>query len=98
MLTTISGIVSNGVVVPQSPLPEGAHVEIQLTESRSVLSPGSVSPHTASELRKLPRAERHPVLAAAAALAEDVYRSDKNLTGFEAFREEELDGDDSDPR
>jgi len=28
--TTIPGIVTNGVVVPNSPLPEGAHVDIHL--------------------------------------------------------------------
>lgn len=31
MSTTITGIVSNGVVVPNSPLPEGARVGIQLS-------------------------------------------------------------------
>ena len=30
MFTTIAGIVTNGVVVPSSPLPEGARVEIHL--------------------------------------------------------------------
>lgn len=30
MSTIITGIVTNGVVVPDAPLPEGAHVEIQL--------------------------------------------------------------------
>ncbi len=45
----------------------------------------------------MPREERQVILAAAAALAEQDYRSDKELTGFEAFGEEELD-DDSDSR
>ena len=30
MSTTITGVVTNGVVVPNSPLPEGARVEIHL--------------------------------------------------------------------
>ena len=30
MFTTIAGVVTNGVVVPNSPLPEGARVEIHL--------------------------------------------------------------------
>jgi hypothetical protein len=30
MSTTITGVVTNGVVVPNSPLPEGARVEIQV--------------------------------------------------------------------
>jgi hypothetical protein len=28
MSTTITGVVTNGVVVPSSPLPEGANVEV----------------------------------------------------------------------
>jgi hypothetical protein len=31
MAITIPGIVKNGVVVPNTPLPEGAHVEISLS-------------------------------------------------------------------
>jgi hypothetical protein len=46
----------------------------------------------------MPRAERQAVLAGAAALAEEDYRNDKELTGFAAFTEEELDGDESDTR
>jgi hypothetical protein len=34
MSTTITGVVTNGVVVPSSPLPEGAQVEIHLIASR----------------------------------------------------------------
>ena len=30
MSTTITGVVKNGVIVPKSPLPEGARVEIRL--------------------------------------------------------------------
>jgi len=33
MSITIAGIVKNGVVVPNSPLPEGASVEIHLNEA-----------------------------------------------------------------
>jgi hypothetical protein len=40
---------------------------------------------TASELRKLPRAERDAILAAAAAHAEEEYRNNQELTAFEAF-------------
>ena len=32
MSVTISGIVANGVVVPNSPLPEGANVDIRVHE------------------------------------------------------------------
>jgi hypothetical protein len=51
------------------------------------------SPNAAYRRRKLPRAERQAILAAAAALAEEDYRSDKDITGFDAFSEEELDDD-----
>lgn len=32
MSATITGVVTNGVVVPSSPLPEGAHVEIRFPD------------------------------------------------------------------
>ena len=41
----------------------------------------------------MPRPERQAVLAAAAALAEKDYRDDKELTGFDAFSQEEVDDD-----
>ena len=50
---------------------------------------------TPAELRRMPRAQRQAILAAAAELAEQDYHSDKELTGFEAFSEEEL-ADESD--
>src|SRR5438094_436283 len=53
---------------------------------------------TPAELRRLPRAQRQAILAAAAELAEEDYHSDKELTGFEAFGEEDLDDDESDSR
>jgi hypothetical protein len=34
MSTTITGVVSNGVVIPSSPLPEGTRVEIHLLADR----------------------------------------------------------------
>jgi hypothetical protein len=46
----------------------------------------------AAELRKLPAAERDAILAAAAARAETEYRTDPQLTGFEAFGEGDLHG------
>ena len=44
----------------------------------------------------MPGEERQAYLAAAAEMAEHDYRTDKDLTGFEAFRDEELDHDESD--
>lgn len=48
---------------------------------------------TASELRKLPAQQRDVILAAAAALAEDLYRNNPELTDFEAFGEDDLHGE-----
>jgi hypothetical protein len=45
MSTIISGIVTNGVVVPNSPLPEGARVNIQVQPNRL-----DVPPELAQEL------------------------------------------------
>jgi hypothetical protein len=47
----------------------------------------------ASELRKLPAAERDDILAKAAELAEFEYRSKPLLTDFEAFGEDDLHGE-----
>jgi hypothetical protein len=98
MSITTTGVVTNGVVVPNAPLPEGAHVEIQVKPSRSEVSPAVAARFTPGELRKMPRQERQAVLAAAAELAEQDYREDKELTGFDAFSEEELDDDAADSR
>jgi hypothetical protein len=45
---------------------------------------------TAAELPKLPANQRDAILAAAAALAEEIYRNDPQLTDFEAFGQEDL--------
>ena len=84
MSATITGVVTHGVVVPNSPLPEGAQVEIHMAEPAHVAG----ARMTPGELRKLPREQRQSVLAAAAAMAEEDYRLDKELTGFDAFSEE----------
>jgi hypothetical protein len=51
---------------------------------------------TATELRKLPAAEREAILAHQAALLEDEYRNNPELTAFEAFGDEDLYVDSSD--
>jgi hypothetical protein len=95
MSNIVTGVVRNGVIVPNAPLPEDAQVEIRLAAGSARDHGGqSDSPRLApAELRKLPRAERQEILAAAAKLAEEDYRTDKELTGFAAFSEEELNGD-----
>jgi hypothetical protein len=50
---------------------------------------------TAAELRKLPPAERDAILEAAAALAEEEYRNNRELTDFEAFGPDDLHGESS---
>jgi len=47
---------------------------------------------TVAALRLLSRDQRDAILAAAAASAEDLYRSDPDLTALEAFGEHELYG------
>jgi hypothetical protein len=93
MSTTITGVVTNGVVVTNTALPEGARVEIHLLAARPEAAPARITP---GELRKLPREERQTILATAAQLAEQYYRDDKELTGFDAFSEEEFDADETD--
>jgi hypothetical protein len=85
----ISGVVKNGLIVPNSPLPERAQVEIRLSTSapESAVGPrtGGMPPQkdavpagrlTPGELRKMPRGQRQAILAAAAERAEQDYRSD----------------------
>jgi hypothetical protein len=89
MPNIVAGFVKNGVVVPNSPLPEGAQVEIQLKpapQEGPLDTSARVSP---SELRKMPREQRQAILAAAAERAEEDYRSDTELNGFDALSEEE---------
>jgi hypothetical protein len=47
-----------------------------------------------AELRRLPQDQRDAVLAAQAEEAEEAYRTDPDLSGFDAFGEDEVDGDD----
>lgn len=97
-MSLIFGIVTNGVVIPDSPLPEGACVAIQLQSGQTESRPVATARVTPSELRKMPREQRQAILAAAAALAEEDYHTNKDLTGFEAFSEEEQDDDESDTK
>ena len=48
---------------------------------------------TAAELRKLPAEQRDAILEAAATLAEEEYRTNPELTAFEAFGKEDLYGE-----
>jgi Zn-dependent peptidase ImmA (M78 family) len=52
-------------------------------------------PRSQTELLRLPRAERAQILAQAAAKAEGEYWKNKNLTAFDAFREEDWYAEDS---
>jgi hypothetical protein len=56
---------------------------------------GSGRSWTAAELRKVPRKQRNQILAAQAALAEAEYRSDPDLTAFDAFGPDDLHGESS---
>ena len=57
--------------------------------------PLAVHTLTATEVRKLPRAQRIAILEAAAQIAERDYRHDVQLTAFEAFGRDDLYGDSS---
>jgi hypothetical protein len=50
---------------------------------------------TATELRKLPPAQRDAIMVAAAERAEADYRSNPELTAFETFGKDDLHGDSS---
>jgi acyl-CoA reductase-like NAD-dependent aldehyde dehydrogenase len=50
---------------------------------------------TAAELRKLPPEQRDAIMEAAAALAEEEYRTNPELTAFEAFGKDDLYGESS---
>jgi hypothetical protein len=50
---------------------------------------------TPAELRALPQIPRDAILAAAATAAEHIYRSDPELTAFEAFDEDDTNGESS---
>jgi len=63
--------------------------------SAQALEAVSAAGLTPAELRRMPSEQRQAILAAAAERAEQDYHSDKELTGFEAFSEEERD-DESD--
>lgn len=53
---------------------------------------------TARELRRLPGEQRETILEAAAAAAESEYRTNAELTAFEAFGKDDLYGDSADIR
>jgi len=55
----------------------------------------SAKPVSAAQLRLMSASERARVLQEAAQKAEQEYRQNRELTDFEAFSEEELDGDDT---
>jgi hypothetical protein len=91
MSTIITGIVTKGVVVPASPLPEGAEVEVCVKAETSCIAANATC-LSAGDLLKLPREQRRAILAEGAASAEELYRTEKGLMGFDAFSEE-LDDD-----
>ena len=62
-----------------------------VSESPTLAPP--VPAPTPGKLRALPPEERDAILAAQAAIAEDLYRPDPGLTAFDAFGEEPVDGD-----
>lgn len=68
-------------------------LEIEMNELKS--QPSELARPSAAELRRLPVDERMAILRAQAAIAEELYRQDPELTSFEAFGEDDLYGDSS---
>jgi hypothetical protein len=56
-------------------------------------TPTTTKKWTATELRKLPAAERDAIMEAAAAVAEKDYRNNPELIAFEAFGKDDLYGE-----
>jgi hypothetical protein len=73
-------------------LPAGKWNDVlQFIESLQQATPAEPKKHwTARELLRLPREERDVILAEQAALAEEEYRTNPELTGFEAFGDKDL--------
>lgn len=90
MTTHLRAIFENGQLRLLDPvdLQEGQEVNIAILGEEK--APQGQVKLTAQDLLKLPLDERGKYLASMAAQAEEDYRSDPNLTGFEAFGEEDL--------
>jgi uncharacterized protein YeaO (DUF488 family) len=110
MPTTITIVVKNEVVVTKAPPPGGTQVDIRLSEELATVPaevndelpaegkpvlPGRLTP---AKLRRMPREQWQVSLAAATEMAKHDHHSDKEMTGFEVFSEEELNDDESDSR
>lgn len=78
--------------VPDLPAGQAVKVTIEVPEAAAVESPQGRPQGrlTAIELLKLPREERDRILAVAAEDAADEYRTNPELTDFEAFGEDDL--------
>lgn len=62
--------------------------------SKMTMLPAKAEPISAAQLRRMRREERNRILQEAAQQAEQEYRHNRELTDFEAFSEEDLDGND----
>jgi hypothetical protein len=68
---------------------------LELVERLAREGDDAVTRVSPSELRKMPREQQQAILAAAAKRAEEDYRSDRELTDFDAFGQEERKEDES---
>jgi uncharacterized protein (DUF433 family) len=75
--------------------PDEIEQEIRLNQETEQKTMNRQKRWTAAELRQLPAAERDAIMQAAAALAEEAYRNDPELTAFDAFGKDDLHGDSS---
>lgn len=74
----------------------GALQSLQTETAASEPVPSVGKRWTAAELRKLPPEQRDAILAEQAALMEEEYRTNRELTAFDAFGEDDLYVDSSD--
>jgi hypothetical protein len=94
---TVQGTVNpDGTLQLDEPLKLPAGRVAVVVQPLTPVSPAATGKRwTAGELRKLPAAERDAILAEQAALLEDEYRNNPELTAFDAFGDKDLYADSS---
>jgi predicted DNA-binding antitoxin AbrB/MazE fold protein len=91
MLTVIRAIYEHGNLRLLDPVDLAEGEQVSLSIARDALSSNPSDRRlSAREMLKLPEVERRRLLAASAALAEEEYRTNKDLTDFEAFGDNDL--------
>jgi len=91
MSTAIRAVYEHGNLRLLDPVDLAEGEQVSLSIARAALpSPQAGRRLSPSEIFKLPEAERRRLLAASAILAEEEYRTNRDLTDFEAFGDNDL--------